>query len=394
MGTHVEAMPMAARSQDRVLAQSIPWTVWLMAAACTSAIIGAHWDISWHSSIGRDDFWTPAHMAIYLCGVFGGISAGWLILSHTFGLADARPDATVNVFGLRAPLGAFLVGWGGLAMLTSAPFDDWWHNAYGLDTKILSPPHVLLISGFFLVQVGALILTMGERNRSQTPARRQQLNGMFLYLGGLMVITATILILEITTRTLMHTAFFYRTVALAIPLLLAMLSRASGQPWAATTATAVYTVFLLGFQWILPLFPAEPKLGPVYVPVTYFVPPQFPLLLVVPALACDWLAQRWQRRSDTLLSLACGVAFVFALLAVQYPFANFLMSDAAKNWFFGSHHMGYYVFPESYLRRGIFRVLEHSWQHFAWVLAQAVAAAALTYRLGLGLGNWIRAVQR
>ncbi len=28
-------------------------------------------------------------------------------------------------------------------MITSAPFDDWWHNAYGLDVKILSPPHVV-----------------------------------------------------------------------------------------------------------------------------------------------------------------------------------------------------------------------------------------------------------
>ena len=32
-------------------------------------------------------------------------------------------------------------------MLTSAPFDNWWHNAYGLDVKIVSPPHTLLILG-------------------------------------------------------------------------------------------------------------------------------------------------------------------------------------------------------------------------------------------------------
>lgn len=394
MGTHVEAIPIASQSKAYAASTAIPWTVWLMAAACTSAIIGAHWDISWHSSIGRDDFWTPAHMAIYLCGLFGGVSSGWLILSHTFGLGGAKSDATVNVFGLRAPLGAFLVGWGGLAMLTSAPFDDWWHNAYGLDTKILSPPHVLLISGFFLVQVGALILTMGERNRSSSASAKRQLNAMFLYLGGLMVVTATILILELTTRTLMHSAFFYRTVALAIPIVLAMLSRASGHPWAATIAASVYTIFLLGFQWILPLFPAEPKLGPVYVPVTYFVPPQFPLLLVLPALACDWLTQRLSHRSAWLQSAVCGLAFVAVLLAFQYPFANFLMSDGAKNWFFGSHHLGYYVFPESYLRRGIFRVVETSPTAFAWVLAQAILAAALMHRIGTGIGNWMRAVQR
>jgi hypothetical protein len=393
MGTHVESFPIAARGRARESAYAIPWTVWLMAAACTSAIIGAHWDISWHSSIGRDDFWTPAHMAIYFCGVFGGISAGWLILSHTFELAGATNEATVNVFGLRAPLGAFLVGWGGLAMLTSAPFDDWWHNAYGLDTKILSPPHVLLIGGFFLVQAGSLILTMGVRNRA-AESLKNRLNAMFLYLGGLMLITATILILEMTTRTLMHSAFFYRTVALAVPLIFAMLARSTGHPWAATIVASVYTVFMLGFQWILPLFPAEPKLGPVYFPVTYFVPPQFPLLLVAPALACDWIAQRLANSNAWLQSVSSGLAFVAVLFAVQYPFARFLVSDAAKNWFFGSHHYGYYMPPDSYLRRGLFRVLETSPTQFAWVMAQAVLAATLMTRAGLGLGNCIRAIQR
>jgi hypothetical protein len=392
MGTHVEAIPLAP---PRVAAKStaVSWPVWLMVAACTSAIIGAHWDISWHSSIGRDDFWTPAHIAIYLCGVFGGISAGWLILSHTFGLFGATSEATVNVFGLRGPLGAFLVGWGGLAMLTSAPFDDWWHNAYGLDTKILSPPHVLLISGFFLVQVGALILTMGERNRAPQ-SQKKYLDWTFLYLGGLMVITATILILEMTTRVLMHSAMFYRTVALAVPLVLAMISRASGHRYAATIAASVYTIFLLGFQWILPLFPAEPKLGPVYVPVTYFVPPQFPLLLVVPAFLCDWVAARLRDRDAWLVAAASGLTFVAALFAVQYPFANFLMSDGAKNWFFGSHHFGYYAFPESFLRRGLFRVLETTPVAYFTVMAQATLAAILMTRLGHGLGNVIRAVQR
>lgn len=59
-----------------------------MATGCTSAVIGAHWDISWHFSIGRDTFLTPAHLAIYLCGVFGGVAASWLIASNTFGFGN------------------------------------------------------------------------------------------------------------------------------------------------------------------------------------------------------------------------------------------------------------------------------------------------------------------
>lgn len=366
-----------------------------MALACTSAIIGAHWDISWHSSIGRDNFWTPAHIAIYLCGVFGGISAGWLIFSNTFNIGEPDRANTVSIFGLRAPLGAFLVAWGGVAMLTSAPFDDWWHNAYGLDVKIISPPHVLLIFGFLSVQVGGLILALGEMNRA-TPAQRLKLERLFLYLGGLILITFTILILELTSRVLMHTAWFYRTVALFVPLSLATMSRASGHKWAATITAAIYTIFLLGFQWILPLFPAEPKLGPVYFPATYFVPPQFPMLLIVPALACDLLWQRMKQSSLWLQSLAGGVLFIAVFAAVQWPFANFLMSDGAKNWFFGSNHFGYYAHPNSSLRRGVFftPANEKTFQGFAFIMAQAVLASVLFSRLGMGFGNWMRAVRR
>src|ERR1700739_2950121 len=119
---------------------STPWYVWLAVLSVTSAMVGVHWDISWHRSIGRDAFLTPAHVAIYLCGVLSGISCGYLILSTTFGSSALR-SASVNIWGFRGPLGAFIAAWGGFAMITSAPFDNWWHSAYGLDVNILSPPH-------------------------------------------------------------------------------------------------------------------------------------------------------------------------------------------------------------------------------------------------------------
>ncbi len=61
------------------------WYTWLGAVAVTSASIGGAWDVSWHRSIGRDTFWTPAHMAIYACGVLAAIICGYLILVTSFG---------------------------------------------------------------------------------------------------------------------------------------------------------------------------------------------------------------------------------------------------------------------------------------------------------------------
>ena len=68
------------------------------------------------------------------------------------------------MWGFRGPLGAWVTIWGSLGMLTSAPFDNWWHEAYGVDVKILSPPHTVLALGMFGIVLGALMLVLREQN--------------------------------------------------------------------------------------------------------------------------------------------------------------------------------------------------------------------------------------
>ncbi|MGH9144459.1 MAG: hypothetical protein ACRD2I_25255, partial [Vicinamibacterales bacterium] len=41
---------------------TVPWSIYSVLFASTSVILGVIWDISWHRSIGRDTFWTPAHL--------------------------------------------------------------------------------------------------------------------------------------------------------------------------------------------------------------------------------------------------------------------------------------------------------------------------------------------
>src|SRR5438045_7180900 len=120
-----------------------------MVFAATSIIVGLLWDISWHKTIGRDTFWTPAHLAIQFGGIVAGLTGTFLILKATFGKDEAARAASVRVWGFRGPYGGWLSVWGAFAMVTSAPFDDWWHNAYGLDVKILSPPPTILALGIF-----------------------------------------------------------------------------------------------------------------------------------------------------------------------------------------------------------------------------------------------------
>ena len=150
----------------------MPWYIWTLFAAVVSVVIGGYWDISWHMSIGRDSFWTPAHIAIQMCGVLAGLSCGYLIFSCTLGTSSDLRPYTVEVWRFRGPLGAFIAAWGGAMMLTSAPFDNWWHNAYGLDVKIFSPPHVVLDGGVLAIQAGTVVLIASTMNRAAKSCAR------------------------------------------------------------------------------------------------------------------------------------------------------------------------------------------------------------------------------
>jgi hypothetical protein len=373
-------------------ASAVPRDVWCLVAAVTSAMIGVNWDISWHRSIGRDSFWTPPHLAIHLCGLLAGIASGYLILSTTLNADAPLRQYSVKIWRFRGPLGAFIAAWGGVAMITSAPFDNWWHNAYGLDVKILSPPHMVLALGIIGVHAGALILILGHMNRA-VGAVRDRLQWLFLYVGSMIVVCFMVLIMELTFRSLMHTAGFYRVIAMLVPVVLAGVARASRLRWAATIVAGIYSVFTLLMSWILPLFPAEPKLGPVYHQVTQFVPPEFPLLLIAPAFALDLIWVRTEVWGAWRQALVSGVAFVAVLAAAQWPFAIFLMSPAARNWFFGAKYFEYFTPPTSLYARYLFVPAEPG-ASFAWQAALAAALAIITTRLGFAWGNWMRQIRR
>jgi hypothetical protein len=374
----------------------VPWYLWCVVAAVISVMIGGYWDISWHMSIGRDTFWTPAHMAIYFCGVLAGISSAYLILSNTFVPQAAERAASVKIWGLRAPLGAFICAWGGLAMLTSAPFDNWWHNAYGLDVKIFSPPHTVLDSGILAIQVGGMVLIMGARNRAQGRLR-DKLDRIFLFLGGMMISLAMTVVWEFTYRAFLHSSRSYRAVSIVAPAVLVGVARASGRRWAATIVAGVFSLYAVAMLWIFPLFPATPKLGPVYQHITHFIPMEFPLLLIAPAVALDFLWLRFpssDKWNPWLQAAALGALFLLTFVAVEWPFASFLLSPASRNWFFGTHYFPYFEHPTASALLGRFARTDKTAGDFWLGMVEALAFAILSTRLGLACGNWLRRLRR
>jgi hypothetical protein len=387
-------LPLQGRAAEyaSTRAVSIPWTIWCLVAGLTSGMIGGIWDISWHESIGRDSFWTPAHILIQLTGILAGIACAYMILHTTFAGDTAARGASVRVFGFRAPMGAFIAVWGCVAMLTSAPFDNWWHNAYGLDVKIASPPHVLLSLGSFAIKIGTMALIASLMNRAQG-ASHNVLAWLFAFLGGTGVAQLSVMIIEPTWVQEMHKAGCYLAVALFIPTMLLAAGWGLARRWGCTMVASIYTAIGLASEWLLPLFPAQPKLGPVYHNVTHLIPLRFPLLLIVPAVVADLLLQRLEQRSKWVKAALVGPAFVLSFMAVQWPFANFLMSPASRNWIFGTHYFAYFdpagILYDAYR----FDVTEKPGA-FVIILALALVASVLTTRLGLAWGDWMRRLRR
>jgi hypothetical protein len=371
----------------RVGRPGVPWFLYAVLFASASVIVGVLWDISWHRTIGRDTFWTPPHLAIYIGGVVSGLTCGWLALRTTFAAAPGAKSASVRFWGFRAPLGAWICIWGALAMLTSAPFDDWWHNAYGLDVKILSPPHALLAAGIAAIQAGAMLMALAWQNRGA--ASRDALSRLFLFAAGLMLINAATIASEHLQRWDMHQAVFYEVAAGVFPFFFVCSARASVARWPATTMAVMYMMVTWLLVVALPFVPGRPLLGPIYVQIDHLMPPDFPLLLVAPAVSID-IAMRRVRGHDWRLSLLAAALFVVVFLAAQWPFADFLMTTWARNRAFATDRMPYYVdvaFQQRWytlsapdnLRTGI---------------PMAVAIAFVSTRCGLWCGSWMARVQR
>jgi hypothetical protein len=368
------------------------WHAYACVVAAAMVVIGLIWDISWHMSIGRDTFWTPAHLLIQGGGLIAGLGSGALALYITLRGTPGEKASAVSFWGFRAPLGAWVSILGCGAMLTSAPFDDWWHNAYGLDVRIISPPHILLGIGMMGIVTGAILRTLALQNRNEQ--RTRVIAGrLYALANGLFLSILAIFLLEWSGRTAMHSGSFYRALSLTMPIVLVGTTVSGRNRWPATTAAAIYMIVLAGTSWVLMLFPAVPRLGPIYRDITHYVPLDFPLLLIVPAFAIDLTWRRVHAWKPLPAAMSLGAAFLVTLLAVHWPFADLLMAYG-RNWFFHTDNFVYWQNVPSERFSLQFRAARPGDWSLPMSLLVAVGFAVVASYVGLKRGRWMTRVQR
>jgi hypothetical protein len=251
-----------------------------------------------------------------------------------------------------------------------------------------------------------------SQNRANSEGRTR--NGLICALAvGVMLALWADFATEFTWPNLQHASFFYCVASGLAPLLLVLAARAAKVPGAATIAAATYMSIYILMILVLPLFPAHPKLAPIYHPVDHMVPPAFPLLLIVPAVAIDVIAWLFARSSksatqqqppantavlrprwwyDWLLALVFAAVFVGIIFAVQWPFSSFLLSDAADNRFFArSGHWPYFARPGDWVNS--FWDVEKDPVTFKGI-ALAFLRAFFSARIGLWLGKFFLRLKR
>lgn len=379
---------LADQREDRA---PFAWHAPTVVFAAVAVMVGVYWDISWHMTIGRDSFWTPAHLLIQAGGLVAGLTSGYVALRTTFGRDPLATANSVGFWGFRAPLGAWVCIWGCLAMVTSAPFDNWWHDAYGLDVRIISPPHTVLALGIGAIGVGALLLTLAWQNRESR--HRRLAMWLLLVAGALLLMDRWIMLTEFSGKNQQHNGQFYRVSLLAYPMAVVMMARASKLRWAGTLTAAIFMGLVLSLMWIIQLFPAVPKLGPIYQNITHMVAMAFPVLVVVPAIGVDLVLERVQLR-PLLLAPILSAVFLAMFIAVQWPFASFLMSEHARNWFFNAENFVYWLSPSGVEWSRTFQPDQVDSPPFPMQLFIAFLLGTLSSYLGLWFGHWMKKVRR
>lgn len=119
--------------------------------------ISTYWDIATHIDVGRERFLTPAHVGIYSAVLVSAIAIALSGLADHFRAGDSFLTALRHPFrNLRPGIG--VAGAGMLTTLVAAPFDNAWHEIYGIDVTIWSPPHLLAIFGIAAASLGLAAL--------------------------------------------------------------------------------------------------------------------------------------------------------------------------------------------------------------------------------------------
>lgn len=122
-----------------------------VASSLFTAVIAGTWDAWWHGVIGRESFWIPPHLLLYV-STMSAVGAG------VYGWYKTKERLWRNL--------AIVL----LLVPAAAPFDELWHRIYGIESTaspiiVWSPPHLVLIGAIILASILVLPIIFKDEDK-------------------------------------------------------------------------------------------------------------------------------------------------------------------------------------------------------------------------------------
>ena len=365
--------------------RTVPARAWAALASMLCMIIGWNWDIAWHRTIGRDTVWTPPHVAVYSAVAVAFLYNAALVLSYTFGRLRGTPG--IRVLWFVGPAATFITLWSILLQGTGFLFDSWWHDVYGLDVVLFSPPHYALTIAIALFHFAQFAVVASYFNATE-PVLRKVETGLLLLLWSFYIGHCQIMDYNWGPWQV-RSVLYMATSALFIPFGLVMISEYLRSWTAGAKAALLYFGWNIVLMQIFQAFPASPQYAPVYHDIDFMLPPPFPLMLFLPALAVGFVLYRLRIGAPVLKYLLGGAAFVAVFTAANWGTSALQLSEWGDNSIVAGHYPSYVFHP--------------SWKDVTplapdlLTLGTAVASvllAAVSIWAGVVVGGWLRRVVR
>jgi hypothetical protein len=114
----------------------------------------------------------------------------------------------------------------------------------------------------------------------------------------------------------------------------------------------------------------------------------------VPAVVLDLVLARTAGWRPLVRAPLAGLAFCATFVAVQWPFASFLMTSLARNWVFGAEYMDFSTPPtSSYARYRFFAGDVTPFDNWRGLLIAAITASTMMW-VGLHAGRAMQKARR
>jgi hypothetical protein len=200
------------------------------AAGLIVAMVGTYWDDAWHTDRGRDEFAIAPHLMLYAgVAVSLGVVGAWAFTAvRKSGWAGPWQDPALRL----AIVGA-------AATIGSAPIDEWWHQSFGRDAVLWSPPHLVGVFGMLALAAGLLAGTAGDQSRVGKASG--------LVLAAAVIGVLQVPVLEYDSDVPQFAVFWYLPVSIVGACVsFWLVDRLAGGRWTRTWAAAVATLLRLG----------------------------------------------------------------------------------------------------------------------------------------------------